>query len=107
AVSYIANNRNLKPFKTTFMILNREGIQKCLCRVLMHPVTCIDNGAVSTMLSQQLGCTGGMVPHYDNVRIHRLQVLSGINQRFTLDDTAAGDIEIDCVGTQSLRRNLE
>jgi len=47
-----------------------------------------------------------MAEHYD-VRVHRFQVLGGVDEGLALDNAAGGGGDVESVSTQPLCGNLE
>ena len=78
----------------------------------MAPVAGIDHThflppGAPQMLGDEIGRARRGVANHEHVRVHRYQIVDGIEQRFALGRRRTPDVEVDNVGGQTLGGDLE
>ncbi len=91
----IADDRDFQAFKRAEALTNGEDVEKSLGRVLVGAVSCVDDGAAFETFGEELRNAGADVSHDDGVDSHRLDVFSGVDDRFTLSDATRSGGKVD------------
>ena len=85
----IADNGHPQPSDPALPRLDGHHIKQGLGGMLVRTVAGIDDGLFH-QFRQHVGCTGGIVPDHNHIRIHRLQISGHVDKGLSLDNTAGG-----------------
>src|SRR5450631_2010726 len=87
------------------MLTQSQCVQQSLGGMGMAAVARIEYARTRTqMLRYELWRAGFLVTHDESVAMHRLKRVHGVEQGFALGRRRTGDIEIDHVRAEALRR---
>ena len=76
-----------QPVKSSAVLADREQVKQCLRRVLVHPVSSVDDSRFQTFC-EEMRSSRSPVPNDDQVDAHRLDVACGIDEGLALGQTA-------------------
>ena len=85
AMKDVANDRCLQPFERFLVLQNRQGVEQSLGRMLVHPITGIDDWYVK-MPRHEMGRPRRGMTHDNAIRTNRPQSVARVDQRLALLD---------------------
>src|SRR5450830_548081 len=102
AMQNVTDNCYSQVSEIFFVMTDGVHIQQTLRGMCMASITRIDHvhmvlACIIEMLGNQEWRTRGCVTHNEHIRMHRRQVIDGIEQEFPLTGTGGRDIEVNDV----------
>jgi len=87
-------------------VADGERVEQALRRVLVRAIAGVDNGNIE-VAGDKIGCSRGSVPHHQAIRLHRVQRVNGIEQRFAFFDAGGLGLQIHGVRAEPRSRGAE
>ena len=106
AVEHVADDRDVQPFETPELLLQRVEVEQRLRRMLVLAVTGVDDVRVGDV-RDELRRADLRMPDDDHVRVVGAERERRVLQRFALVHGRAGGLDVERVGRQPLRSELE
>ena len=97
----VSDQRDFKSFERAETTPNREHVEKPLSRMLVRSVARVDDGAIFEIVGEEFRNSRTHMPYDDRVYPQRLDILRGVEDRFSLCETASSRREIDNVGSKA------
>ena len=107
-MQHVADDGDGEAREVLLVMADGEEIEQPLGRVRVPPVAGVHHVLVRLDVARdEKRRARGVVPHDEDVGLHRRQIRDRVEQRLALRLRGDGDVQVDHVGGQALRRDLE
>ena len=99
-MSDVTEDGDIEIVERAFAIADGERIEEALRGMFVSAVTGIDDGNFE-MTRDEIGGTGGGMTHDEAVRLHGVEIVGGVQERFAFFEAGGFGLEIHGVGAEA------